>query len=157
MTIFLWSCLYHGHFIFVLPMLIIFQYYYLLRIIFPINPRDFFFFLDCSGLNVGEGLLFFGPPTGLWTTAANSHSLHTQCLLPSKFQYQKLHLVWDSLRSVSTLRYTNIKTKMINNLNLAMQIATCLRTEGISLECTLNSKCFLDAAYPSFVGMRELV
>lgn len=30
--------------------------------------------------------------------------------------------------------YTSIKTKMINNLNLAMQIVTCLRTEGISLE-----------------------
>lgn len=53
--------------------------------------------------------------------------------------------------------FTSIKTKMINNLNLAMQIVTCLRTEGISLECILNSYYFSDTAYPSFVGMRELV
>lgn len=35
--------------------------------------------------------------------------------------------------------YTSIKTKMINNLNLAIQTVTCLRTEGISLECSLIS------------------
>lgn len=52
--------------------------------------------------------------------------------------------------------YTSIKTKMINNFNLAMQIVTCSRTEGISLECFLNSYPS-DAAYTSFVSVRELV
>lgn len=52
--------------------------------------------------------------------------------------------------------YTSIKTKMINNFNLAMQIVTCSRTEGISLECILNSYSS-DAAYTSCVSMRELV
>lgn len=35
--------------------------------------------------------------------------------------------------------YTCIKTQMIDNLNSAMQIVTCWRTEGISLERILNS------------------